>query len=216
MTSQRSKIVTAITTLVIVFTYAILRYNIYKGVSWSELPLFISNKAISLSAVVFISLSYLIGSLSRFWPKLFSPLMGSRKFFGLFGFGLAALHGLISLLIFSPSHYPKFFSATGQLNLVGELSMLFGVLGFFVFSAVALSSIPQVVSSMDQKRWMMVQRLGYLGLLLVFFHVFSMGIEGWLKPSGWPGGLLPISLVAAIIIAFTLLLKLTALIFFQE
>jgi hypothetical protein len=27
-------------------------------------------------------------------------------------------------------------------------------------------------------------------------HLFFMGYEGWLKPSGWPGGLAPISLVS--------------------
>jgi len=197
----------------IVFAYAIIRYNVIKGTPLIELPLFISNKAISLSAVVFIALSYAFGSLARFWPKTFAPALNLRKFFGLLGFGLATLHGLISLLIFTPAYYPKFFLTSGKLNLVGELSMLFGILAFFVFALVAISSIPAVVKSMDRQRWLAVQRFGYFGLILVFFHVFVMGSEGWLKPAGWPGGLLPISLVAAIVIAFVLLLKITAMVF---
>ncbi len=200
----------------VVFAYAVIRYNVIKGTPWVELPFFVSNKAISLSAVVFIALSYTLGSLARFWPKTFVPALGLRKFFGLLGFGLAALHGLISLLIFSPVYYPKFFLESGELNLVGELSMLFGVLAFVVFALVAISSIPAVAKSMKPERWLAVQRVGYLGLVLVFFHVFVMGLQGWLKPSGWPGGLLPISLVAAIVIALALLVKITAMVFPKE
>ncbi|MEK7558483.1 MAG: ferric reductase-like transmembrane domain-containing protein [Patescibacteria group bacterium] len=210
------KIITTATVLIVIFAYAIIRYNIIKGVAWEQLPLFISNKAISLSAIAFIALSYMLGSLARFWPKTFVSALPLRKFFGLLGFGLAALHGLISLLIFTPAYYPKFFSITGKLNLIGELSMLFGVLAFFVFAAVAFTSIPAVTKSMDPERWLAVQRLGYFGLILVFFHVFTMGFEGWLKPEGWPGGLLPISLVAAIVIVLALFFKIIAVVFPKE
>ena len=213
---MRKHVLLSIIIFLAVFAYAVIRYNVIKGTPWIELPLFISNKAISLSAVVFIALSYALGSLARFWPKTFVPALSMRKFFGLLGFGLAALHGLISLLIFTPAYYPKFFLGSGKLNLVGELSMLFGILAFFVFASVAISSIPAVAKSMEPERWRAVQRLGYLGLILVFFHVFVMGLAGWLKPGGWPGGLLPISLVAAIVIAFALLVKITAMVFSKE
>lgn len=199
-----------------ILAYAVIRYNVIKGTPWAEVPLFISNKAISLSAIVFIAISYALGSLVRFWPQTFTPILGSRKFFGLLGFGLAAIHGLISLLIFTPAYYPKFFLASGKLNLIGELSMLFGVLAFFVFALVALTSIPTIANSMDPKNWLRAQRIGYLGLSLVFFHVLVMGLRGWLKPADWPGGLLPISLVAAIVIALALLLKITAIIFHKK
>lgn len=216
MLAQRPKIISTAAILILVFSYAIIRYNIIKGVAWEQLPLFISNKAISLSAVIFIALSYALGSLARFLPKIFVPALNLRKFFGLLGFGLASIHGLISLLIFTPAHYPKFFSNVGELNLAGELSVLFGVLTFFVFTIVALASIPAIAKSMGHQRWLATQRLGYLGLILIFFHIFVIGLEGWLKLAGWPGGLPPISLIAAIIIAFALLLKITATIFLKE
>ena len=200
------------TIFVVAFAYAILRYNILKGIAWEHLPLFISNKAISLSAVMFIALSYLLGPLARFWTKAIVPLLGLRQFFGLLGFGLAAMHGLVSLLLFTPANYPKFFLLDGTLNLIGELSMMFGILAFFIFAAVALTSIPHVAQSMSAKHWQVVQRLGYFGLVLVLFHVLVMGYEGWMQPSSWPGGMLPVSLVAAIIIAFALLLRIVVLI----
>jgi DMSO/TMAO reductase YedYZ heme-binding membrane subunit len=195
----------------IVFSYSVIRYNIIKGTPWSDLPLFVSNKAISLSAVAFIAVSYALGSLAKFWPGTFVPVLHVRKFFGLLGFGLAAIHGLISLLLFTPAYYQKFFLDSGKLNLVGEFSMLFGILAFFVFSLVALSSLPSISKSLAPKQWLQIQRLGYLGLVLVALHVFVMGFKGWINPHDWPGGLLPISLVAAIVIASTLLVKIIAM-----
>lgn len=194
------------------FFYAIVRYHILKGVAWEHLPLFISNKALSLSAVVLIALSYGLGSFSHFFPRVFSGLLAGRKFFGLAGFSLASVHALISLIIFSPSYYPKFFAENGQLNVIGEFSMLFGVLSFFVFTIVAVSSIPTIAERLGTERFISIQRTGYLGLVLVFFHVLTMGYEGWLVPAGWPGGLLPISLIAATCIAMVLLVRLSALI----
>jgi len=209
---MKKVILATVIILLVVFFYAIVRYNIIKGTPWIDLPLYTSNKAISLSSVIFIAVSYALGSLARFWPQTFFPTLVFRKFFGLFGFGLAAIHGFISLLIFSPEYYPKFFLETGKLNLTGELSMLFGVLAFFVFAIVALASVPGISNMMTKESWLRIQRIGYLGLLLVFFHVFVMGFQGWLKPAGWPGGLLPISMLAAIAIALVLLLKLAAII----
>ncbi len=209
---------TAITAVVlaITFAYAVVRYNVIRGVPWEQLPLFISNKAIALAAVVFIALSYDFGPLARFWPRVFVPELPMRKFFGLLGFGLAAAHALISLLIFSPAYYPKFFTEAGKLNLTGELSMLFGVLALFIFLAAALTSLPSVAASMGRSQWQAVQRVGYLAFFLVLLHVLVMGFEGWLKPSGWPGGLLPISLIAFIVIAFTLLIRAAVIIFPQR
>lgn len=200
-------------TLAVAFAYAIIRYNVIKGVPWQQLPLFISNKAIALAAVFFIALSYDFGPLARFWPKVFVPELSTRKFLGLLGFGLAAAHAVISLLVFSQAHYPKFFTEAGKLNLTGELSMLFGVAAFFTFAMIAATSLPGVEKVLDRRKWQMLQRIGYLAFFLVMLHVLVMGVEGWLKPSGWPGGLLPISLVAFIAIALTLLVRAVVIIF---
>lgn len=190
-----------------------VRYHVIKGVPWDNFPLYILNKAVSLAAVFLIAMSYEFGPLARFLPRVFVPLLPARKYLGLLGFGLAAVHAVMSLLLFSPAYYPKFFSDGGKLNLTGELSMLFGILAFFIFFAVALASIPSIGAALDERKWKAVQRAGYLALALVLLHVFVMGIEGWLKPSGWPGGLLPISLVASVVIAFTLLVRIAVALF---
>jgi DMSO/TMAO reductase YedYZ heme-binding membrane subunit len=58
------------------------------------------------------------------------------------------------------------------------------------------------------ERWQRGQRMGYLSLMLVAGHVLVMGVSGWLAPSGWYGGLPPVSLVALIGATVPLLLKL--------
>ena len=47
--------------LVFLFTllYSIVRYNVFKGVPWTDLPLYVMNKAISFAAIIYIA-SYLI------------------------------------------------------------------------------------------------------------------------------------------------------------
>ena len=196
--------------LITTFVYAIVRYNVIKGTPWVDLPLFVTNKTAALASVVFIALSYALGQLAHYFPSMFAGTLSWRKFFGLLGFGLASVHAIISLLIFSPQYYGKFFDTAGKLNLSGELSMVFGVLSFILFSIIAISSLPSVMESLGKERWLSVQRYGYLGMVLVLLHVTAMGLEGWLNPSGWPGGLLPISLVAAIVLALALLLKLVS------
>lgn len=202
-------------TAVVVFAaslgYAMLRYAVYRGVPLSRLPLYLNNKALAVAAVALIAIAYAMGPLARFFPSAIVPRLDMRKWIGLFGFGLASLHALASLILFSPASYPKFFETNGQLNLVGELSMLFGVLGFAVFAIVAVLSVPSVARDVPEETWLRVQRSGYLGLLLVLGHVFVMGYEGWGNPATWPGGLLPMSLVAFIIGAAALLLRLLVL-----
>ena len=100
----------------VILGYAVIRYNIIKGVPWTDVPLFISNKAIALGSVVFIALSFIIGPMIKFWPGIFTKFQPLRKYFGLLGFGFASIHALISLLIFTPQYYPKFFLETGKLN----------------------------------------------------------------------------------------------------
>ena len=199
--------------LAVAVVYSVVRYHIFKGEPWDHFPLYIFNKSISLAAVSLIALSYMAGPLTRLHAGTFSFLLPFRKYYGLLGFGLAAVHIIMSLLIFSQAYYPKFFEESGKLNLTGELSMLFGVLALFIFFLVAISSLPSVASSMTPKDWGNLQRQGYLALAVVMLHVFVMGYEGWLRPEGWPGRLLPISLIAFSIIAFTLLLRVVVSLF---
>lgn len=196
--------------LLLIFAYSIIRYNVVLGISWDHLPLYVSNKAIALGSVVFIAISYLLGTLNQLLSGKFSNKLSLRMHFGLLGFTLAWIHSLISLIILRPEYYRSFFLGN-SLNLTGELTLLFGVLSVFTFSIVAITSLPSVFKSMGYRRWKSVQSKGYLAFFLVMLHVFTMGYSGWLKSEEWPGGLVPISLIAFIIIFNVLLAKILSL-----
>lgn len=177
-------------------TYAVLRYHVFGGVDWNHFPLFILNKAISLAAVLFVAMSYLIGRSI----KVYGGEPGMRliliKFCGLVGFSLAAIHAFASLLLFSPEYYPKLFNPDGRMNLTGELSMVFGVVSLWCLSVTAITSLPFMYEAVGADRWGRGQRLGYYCLLFAAGHVLVMGFSGWLQLEKWHGYLPPISLVA--------------------
>ena len=60
----------------------------------------------------------------------------------------------------------------------------------------AITTLPMMPKAIGGQRWKRNQRLGYVALLLVVVHLVALGLEGWLAPGGWNGGLPPISLVA--------------------
>jgi hypothetical protein len=41
----------------------------------------------------------------------------------------------------------------------------------------------------------------------VLVHLVAFGLKGWLNPTGWSGGMPPISLVAAVAVLIPLLVK---------
>ena len=188
-------------------TYAIVRYHVFGGVEWTHFPLFILNKASSLASVFFIAMSYLIGRKIKVYADDNAKRLILVKFCGLIGFSLAAMHAFMSLLLFSPSYYPKMFAADGGLNLVGELSMVLGVVSLWCLAITAITSLPFMYDAVGADRWKRGQRMGYLCLAFALGHVFVMGIAGWTKPTGWHGYLPPISMVAFIVALLTLLTK---------
>ncbi len=192
---------------VFVLGYAIVRYNVVRDVSLELIPLFINNKAIALTSVIIIGWSFILGPCARLWPSFFEKRLGLRKPLGLIGFGLAATHALMSLILLSPSYYAKFFLEGGKLNLMGESSMLFGVLSFVVFSVVSVSSFPSVEAKLDTLVWKRVQRLGYLAFFFTLLHVVIMGFSGWLKAESFKYGLASISLLSALVIIIVLLTR---------
>jgi hypothetical protein len=190
--------------LAVALVYSVVRYHVFGGVAPEHFPLFILNKAISLAAVFLFAAALMVKQLPAGFGGSDPDGSGSGRAeaarrFGQSGFILAALHSLISLIILSPEYYPKFYLETGRLNLVGELSMLLGVLSFGCFSLAALGPL----AGDKTKQQKLARTMGLWGFLLVGLHVLVMGWNGWLKPVDWHGALPPISLVAflAILVA---------------
>ncbi len=178
--------------------YAVVRYHLAGDVAWRHFPLFILNKATSLAAVVFVACSYLIGKIIHWHDHDKALRLVVIKFCGLIGFFMAGVHAFFSLALLRPSYYAKYFDSGGRLNLEGELAMSLGVLALFCLMSPAITTLPMMPRELGVKRWKRTQRLGYVALALVLAHLVVLGLKGWLAPSGWHGGLPPISLLAAL------------------
>jgi len=187
--------------------YAVLRYHLVGDVAWRHLPLFILNKATSLAAIVFVACSYLVGKVIHRYDDDRALRLVVVKFCGLMGFFLAAVHALFSLTILTPAYFGKYFDDAGRLNLQGELAMAMGVIALFFLLSPAVTTLPMMPKALGGWRWKRSQRAGYVALGLVLVHLVFLGLKGWLAPKGWPGGLPPISLVAAVSAAVPLLVK---------
>jgi len=215
-TGWKKTIWIGIVVFVISFLYAFVRYNIVREVSLEQLPLYITNKAVAMAATIVIGLSFVLGPLAGFFPSRFSKWTYIRKPLGLLGFGLAFIHAIMSLILFNPANYSRFYSESGKLTGLIESSMLFGILAFFIFGIMTIIAIPSIEEKLDKGQWKTILRLGYLAYIFVLLHVALMGYRGWFNPDAWQYGLASITLITAFFIILVLLLRLLAGVFLKK
>jgi len=123
------------------------------------------------------------------------------------GFFLAAGHALFALCLLSPAYFGKYFDDGGRLNLQGEIAMSVGVIALFFLLSPAVTTLPMMPKALGGWRWKRTQGAGYVALSLILVHLVALGLKGWLAPQGWPSGLPPISLLAAVATVVPLLVK---------
>lgn len=154
--------------------YATARYNIFKGVPWSDWPAYTLNKAFGLAALLLLVLSVIGKGSAEVRPM---------RMAGAF----VSIHVLLSLTLFSPAYYANFF-LQGKLTAAAGLSML---LGAAAAAAMASGKGPRVAPTVDRGSW---------NLALVAFaggaHAMLQGFAGWFAPSTWPGMMPPITLIS--------------------
>ncbi len=188
----------SIITIALIFglAYAIVRYHIVGPVPWKDFPFFILNKGLSLSAFILLTCNFGFGPLRNLGVRVPEGWLNARKALGMTGFLLVLIHALMSFMLFSHANYGKFFEADGTLTLLAGLSMLGGVLAFVVLWAYNLAF--QTFLREDQAfiRFITSRKFLLTAMLLGAAHLVFMGYEGWLNPSGWHGGIPPVSLVA--------------------
>ncbi len=184
--------------VVLIFSigYAIVRYHIAGPVLWKDFPFFILNKGISLAAFILLTFNFAFGPLNNLGIKMPQGWLDARKAMGMTGFLLVLIHALISFMLFSPSVYGKFFEADGTLTMLAGLSMLGGVLAFVVLWGYNLSFQTHLREDKAFIQFITSRTFLIWAMLLGGAHLVFMGYEGWMNPSGWHGGIPPVSLVA--------------------
>ncbi|HLD60049.1 MAG TPA: ferric reductase-like transmembrane domain-containing protein [Candidatus Bilamarchaeaceae archaeon] len=125
------------------------------------------NKIAALGSIGLITVSFILGPLSRLWPKTFSPFLYFRKPVGIIGFILGLLHGVYSSIRFYGLDLNTMFFENPKI-----LAVVTGLLGLFIFFLMASTSTQKAVEKMGYKRWKALQTSGYLALFLVIIHFF--------------------------------------------
>lgn len=171
---------------IISFVYAIVRYNVFGNVPCEDIPLFISNKAISLTSVLL-----LLFTIKKEISKEKRVRIWKIIFF------LISIHVFISFRLLGPEYYGKFYS-DNEINIVGYSTLLFGILAFL--GILLLNSDGMLPTENGKltlpnslKNWIRTA-IPYL----ILIHIFFVGISSWLTPFKWYGYLIPISLIAFI------------------
>lgn len=185
----------ALWTFAAALAYAVARYHAVGAVPWREFPVYVMNKAVSLSALAFFAFSYRAGKSSWIPPD-------SGRFFGIWGFVLLNLHIVLTALVWDADHYGKLFPA-GVPGPMSNLSMSLGVVAILLFCAPMWATAREP----DWRWWKPMQRAGYWGLALTAIHVGAIGFEGWLSPWAWPGYLPPITLLSVALAAWPVLAR---------
>ena len=181
--------------LIFLFTliYSIVRYNIFKEVPWTDLPLFVMNKAVSFAAIIYITTYLMLEKKNH--HELSTKI---RKY----ATNLVFIHLTISLIILTPSYYQKFFDGE-KFNLIGQLSLLVGVVALGLMNSLRFTKILRSKASATFFRKFGTELL----LFLISLHLFIMGYKGWFTPCEWPGGLPPITLLAFVVSTIPLFIR---------
>jgi len=199
--------------------YCIIRNILLSHTEWSHVPLQITNKAVCWTAIWGFSLSMLPGTLARLLsfiqhkslrnkPYWLCRFLEMRKHIGLLSLWFLVLHIIISLTLLSPAYYFWLYetnSSDSAMNVIGETSLLFGVLGAGLYLILGACSLPSVKSEMTSKQWQIVfGPLAWSALVCSVLHAMVMGVKTWHYP-GLPGN----SLLSALIPLITIALKMT-------
>jgi len=188
-------------TLLLAIGYAVLRYHIVGTVPWKDFSFFILNKGLCLAAFILLTMNFAIGPLNNLGVRVSQGWLNARKAMGMTGFLMVLIHVLMSFLLFNQSVYGKFFLADGTLTLLAGLSMFTGVLAFVVLWGYNMTFQTFMREDKAFIQFITSRRFMLFALLLGTAHLFFMDYEGWMNPSGWQGGLPPISLVAFTVFA---------------
>ncbi|CAB9522593.1 Metalloreductase STEAP4 [Seminavis robusta] len=214
--------------LIVIFVltefYACWRYNVEKGYEWFHLPMQVTNKAICWTAITGFALTQLPGVIARIGNYFRSNLsdlsptlkwaLQLRKELGILSLWFLGLHILMSMILFNPAYYGKFFidptANTSKMNVIGETSFLFATVGSMFYFILGLASLPSVSSNMTNQQWQLIYGpLAWAALAFGTSHVIIMGFKGWDDhlQDEWPGGMPPITLTSVLIPMLVLFLK---------
>ncbi len=179
-----------LTAFLFTLVYAVIRYAGFSHVSLIHVPVYIMNKAVSMTAVEALFMAAL-GLMRaerdtvRFWINACSQLV--------------FVHIFLSLGILSKGYFASYFDGD-KMSLTGELVLLMGVLAVYCFWRLKTAEIKPALR----------RTLTILACALVAVHLFAMGFDGWMQVQKWNGGMPPITLLSFLLVVSSLIVFLWA------
>ncbi len=161
----------------ICLAYVIARQIIFGPVNPDQIPLYLANKAVAFTALIFLVQSACL--LANADP-LASAAWGRRALH------LSALHVTMSLILQGPEYYPQYYDMQGILNLRGSFMLLFGALAAYGFWRL----------SHFQKGPRLRLIISLASSAVVVGHLIPQGIPDWFQPGDWYGKLPDVSLLS--------------------
>ncbi|XP_072249387.1 metalloreductase STEAP4-like [Leuresthes tenuis] len=200
----------------------------------------LANKVFPIVALVMLSLCYLPGAIAAFlqlyrgtkyrrFPNWLDRWMLCRKQLGLIALGCAFLHAIYTFII--PIRYnvrrklisdalnemkdnkttPLYFDNTEAWGTDSFLAL--GILGFFLFVLLGLTSLPSVGGTLSWREFSFIQsKLGHLTLFICTAHGYIYGWNKFLRPTTYkwytPPGYMLCLIVPSVVLVLKLLLLL--------
>ncbi|KAM4581029.1 metalloreductase STEAP4-like [Odontesthes bonariensis] len=200
----------------------------------------LANKVFPIVALVMLSLCYLPGAIAAFlqlyrgtkyrrFPNWLDRWMLCRKQLGLIALGYAFLHAIYTFII--PIRYnvrhklisrvvdemkdnkttPFYFDNTEAWGTDSFLAL--GMLGFFLFVLLGLTSLPSVGGTLSWREFSFIQsKLGHLTLFICTAHGYIYGWNKFLRPATYkwytPPGYMLCLIVPSVVLVLKLLLLL--------
>lgn len=160
----------------VALTYATVRYNVFKGVPWSDWPAYTVNKAMAFASLILIVATVI--RIRRGLPT--ASVMAAAGALGL-------VHSLLSFALLNPLYYPKLYQ-DGKLTAVAAIAMTLG----------AMATAAMDVGARRAHAWRPLHRHAALALvaLAVGLHAALPAAKSWLAIDTWPGGMPPITLLS--------------------
>ena len=159
------------------FAYVIARHVVLGPVNPDQIPLFLFNKAIAFTSMIYLvqSACLLAGA-----DPLASAAWGRRALH------LAGLHVAISLILQGPEYYAGFYDMQGILNLRGGVMLLGGALAAYGYWRLSLF----------QKGPSVRLLISFGASAAIVCHLIPQGIPSWFTPTLWPGYLPDVALLS--------------------
>ena len=147
----------------------------YHDVRGKPFTLFTTEKCTAIASVYCLALALALGPLSRFWSKL-DNLLPYRRTLGLTAAFMSIPH-VILVFIYLPVKFPEKYSVDYPLSwfVAHWFTGIMGLLSFVLFLVIALYSYPGGIRKLGKRKWMILQKLAYLVMIMVVLHLLSMG-----------------------------------------